>query len=227
MKRQLGKFTNITPRSTILIYIPCDMIIEGITLVRLLSKIERKYQGKIIVVLPDKVNNGLLPNHIETIYTKYSSNEIQKCNTIVEYFMNQVNKALHYGKEANVKYVVLPYTLTDLNLFVLTSIIIDNKIPKDLGKLRWQINNVTAVIPLHRVSKLDVMAYAYSTKILRLIPQPICQRQCGVYNAIKEWILEIDSKHSELSYSLMKSLKVFTSLERGNLPSSLKNVPET
>lgn len=203
------------------VYIPLERILEGFSLAYLLSKIEVKFNGHVIVVTSHEVMNALREEGINALllsrrnasYEIIKISEALKClasesiKTSIEAIRNSRSSEVIQRSQA----FLLPHTLTDLNEALMEYVILG---AGDLGLLDLrgvEVDGVPVLCPFCKVQRADVIAFSYaigSAGLIQWVTRALTEG-CMAHNLIKRLVLEVSMKHPELTYSMLKSIKFF------------------
>ncbi len=214
------------------VYIPLERVLEGFSLAYLLSRIEVKFNGHVIVMVSHEVMNALREEGVDalllskgnTSYEIIKTHEAPKClasesiKTSIEVIRDARSSEAIQESQA----FLLPHTLTDLNEAFMEHVILGTG-DLDLLDLRgMEVDGVPVLCPFHKVQRADVIAFSYAIGSAGLIQRITGSLTggCMTHNLIKRLVLEISMKHPELTYSMLKSIKFFqrpqdTSLHSG------------
>ncbi|MEM2020882.1 MAG: hypothetical protein QXP80_01480 [Zestosphaera sp.] len=203
------------------VYIPLERILEGFSLAYLLSKIEVKFNGHVIVMTSHEVMNALRKEGIDALllsrgnvsYEIIETPKLLKCltgesiKTSIEVIRDARSSEIIQRSQA----FLLPHTLTDLNEVFMEYVILGTE-DLDLLDLKGvEVDGVPVIYPFRKVQRTDVIAFSYaigSAGLIQRVTRALTDG-CIAHDLIKRLVLEVSMKHPELTYSMLKSIKFF------------------
>ena len=168
IRRGLSRVKEILkPKSVLLYIVPPYRIIEGLTILQLLSMLEEKYNSVFYSLVPRYFLNVKfdLRKSYGVLFYEYKIKSCIKLKDIISSIMDIVSRYIHMF-EPRPRVVITPLTLNDFAEYIMESII-NGEIPNDISYINYKGYNI--VSPLLNTLREDILFLAYHKGIFRRI----------------------------------------------------------
>lgn len=217
IKRSLRNVKELTPGTSILSVIIPERLVESITLLYLLNKIERKYRCDVIATLVTCVDftSSDIIKLLE--FNKLASAENVILLQLSERYCLSLDPQTFkyvirlYGKIAtsvNTNIVALPLTLNDVDELVINSLL-SGDLNNALITQPINLNNIIITMPFFKVPANEIYAFSYLKGLYNYsLDSLIPIRSCSVRQAIiKELVRDMIVNNPELTQTLSKFIE--------------------
>ena len=217
IKRAIGRFNLLQPRSTIIIPLIPDMPYESLITAVLISIIERKYLSKVMVLPLFKLPRQTLevlklrakPTDIIDGYDDLMESWIRGCS-FSDYLDALTRNIIQITEELNPNAIVLPTTRNDiLRIFLYFLTRGDRVGASTYTKPLIKLNNVNFIQPLYYVIRTDIRALIIKYReLLSDLEVPNVEfSDLRALRLIDDLIIRLGLENSELLYSFDKALE--------------------
>lgn len=214
IKRSLRNVRGLAPGASILSVIIPERLVESVTLLYLLNKIERRYGCNVIATLVTCANSDL-----SSIIKLLELNKLILSENIIllqlaerycfltdpQRFKYVVKLYSNIALSVSTNVIALPLTLNDVNELVINSLL-NGDLDSALITQPISLNDITITIPFFRIPANEIYAFSYlkgfyTHSLDLLIPEYSCSAKQAI---IKELVRDLVINNPELSQTLSK-----------------------
>jgi len=218
VKRSLRNVRDLRPGIELASLVIPERLVTSITTLYILNKIEKRYNCRVIAVLPINERYRTIIDDIINLIIKPKVGINDEFIDIINYGDSKLNisSAEVYGKYIRLinlitKYsvIALPLTLNDLGEIILTSLL-SREVENIPIQPSFKLNSQTLIIPFYNVPEYDVYIYSYIRGIYDLTLDDILTSLRDTYISedqviIKELVRDLSYNNPELTQTLVKS----------------------
>lgn len=215
VKKAFRDVNELKPKSTVITLIPLERVVEGTVLLHLLNKVERRYGNNVVAaVSSDKLI------HILTTYLAIDESSVVVMGadvgrvgcSVKELFNKYKGIGIELASKIGTKFIVLPFTLNDLNELIIYSLLIENAIDSKMISESFKESDVIFINPFFNVQSIDVHVLAYLSGIYKVLDEFAelnirCEALDDALGLIKALVNDISIRNTELTYSVIKSIR--------------------
>ena len=191
-------------RAVILYVIPPCRLVEGVSGLALLSRLELKYGGVIVAALPNiitgKLGRDLLRGAGVIYYDSKCLERLRKELGLVTpmSFIYYLSDHLMSTIEPLPNAIATPITLTDIVEEFLTNLLTGKSF-----RFKNSVKGIPLVHIFKRVLRTDILAFSLAKGIATFMNHEL---RCDIFREVEELAAEISLRHSELAYRLPLSI---------------------
>ncbi|MCX8184414.1 MAG: hypothetical protein RMI56_06015 [Sulfolobales archaeon] len=196
VKRSFSKISKKGFRLKIAIPVYSRKIVESIVLMRILSEVEMEFNSEVVgVVLDEELIecSPVLRKHCRDLVFTSLSGDLFEVSDIERAIANLAIR---------LDIVALPETLSDLLTQFLKNLVSRYEVMKP--RVYSKFSDIEVLIPMYRVLKTDIIAYAHISGILKSLDcfNPAVEK----VDILEKLTTQLSLKHSELVYRFLHSV---------------------